>query len=74
MNCIVRTTLFFFRISVSINECLLNVTLLARIAYLNDIIPYWPDWILAFVMLLLYFFLTFVWKFDDNCPRGYLGI
>jgi len=40
---------------------------------MNDIIPYWPDWILTFVMLLLHFVLTFAWKFDDNCPRGYIG-
>lgn len=40
---------------------------------MNDIVPYWPDWILAFVMLILYFVLTFAWQFDPDCPKGYLG-
>lgn len=40
---------------------------------MNDIIPYWPDWILSGIMLILYFTLTFAWKFDADCPRGYVG-
>lgn len=47
--------------------------LYSRINYMNDIIPYWPDWILTGVMLILHFTLTFAWKFDPDCPRGYVG-
>lgn len=47
--------------------------LYSRISYLNDIVPYWPDWILASIMIILYFSLTFGWKFDSDCPRAYTG-
>lgn len=42
-------------------------------SYLSDVIPYWPDWILASAMLIIHFSLTFGWQFDPNCPRGYIG-
>lgn len=40
---------------------------------LLDIIPFWPEWIAMIFFSLLYFSLTFWWRFDQHCPRGYVG-
>jgi hypothetical protein len=52
----------------------LSVSPLVRIHQLVDVIPYWPEWIVMSFTALLYFVLTFGWNFDDNCPKGYIGI
>lgn len=33
----------------------------------------WPEYLLAFLVTLIYFYFTFFWHYDDNCPVGYIG-
>lgn len=35
--------------------------------------PLFPEYSLALVMSVLYGYFTFFWKYDENCPVGYVG-
>ncbi|XP_051474433.1 heparan-alpha-glucosaminide N-acetyltransferase isoform X3 [Apus apus] len=43
-----------------------------RCAALQDILPYWPQWIFIVVLEVIWFCLTFLLPVP-GCPRGYLG-
>ncbi|KAJ6660530.1 hypothetical protein lerEdw1_017527 [Lerista edwardsae] len=49
-----------------------NSTLEARYSALQDILPYWPQWIFIMVLEALWLCLTFLLSVP-GCPRGYLG-
>ncbi|KAH7640068.1 heparan-alpha-glucosaminide n-acetyltransferase-like protein 2 [Dermatophagoides farinae] len=36
-------------------------------------IKLWPQYALALIMILIYGYLSFGWRFDPNCPIGYTG-
>ncbi|XP_027204616.2 heparan-alpha-glucosaminide N-acetyltransferase isoform X2 [Dermatophagoides pteronyssinus] len=36
-------------------------------------IKLWPQYALALVMIIIYSYLSFGWRFDPNCPIGYVG-
>ncbi|OTF71614.1 heparan-alpha-glucosaminide N-acetyltransferase-like protein, partial [Euroglyphus maynei] len=36
-------------------------------------IKLWPQYALALIMITIYGYLSFGWKFDPDCPLGYVG-
>ena len=52
---------------------LFTFTISVRFHQLIDIIPYYIEWIAMFILTLIYFTLTFLWKYDAFCPAGYVG-
>ncbi|RWS10579.1 Heparan-alpha-glucosaminide N-acetyltransferase-like protein [Dinothrombium tinctorium] len=41
--------------------------------YFIDIYPYWFEWLFITFLSMIYFLITFVWNYSDNCPIGYQG-
>ena len=39
----------------------------------RDILPFWPQWLCAFLLLILYLIFQYATPLPKGCPRGYTG-
>lgn len=58
---------------VKISKRTSNFSSSLRLYHFSDFFIYWFEWIWILLALIIYFILTFTWRYSNSCPVGYQG-